>query len=64
MFRHGYAMQFLIDSKGNNKHILKEFLGHAKDEEVDLYSKLARNNGLLPEQVYREYEQMLYDKNL
>lgn len=64
MFRHGYAMQFIIDNNGSMKHILKEFMGHEKDDEVDLYSKLARDNGLLPEDAYRHYEKNLYNKNI
>ena len=50
-FRHGYALSFIRDTKGNEMHVLKAILGHKTDKTVNWYTNIARNNGLIPELV-------------
>ena len=64
LFRHGFAMQFIQDNKGNHKNLLKVIMGHSKDEDMEHYSRLAIQDGLLIDDAINTYEDLLYNQNI
>jgi integrase len=56
-FRHGFAIQYIIDFKGLYTNILQSILGHKRYELTEHYTQVARNHNLIPEMtdVYVDY---------